>query len=123
MASPKKIKHELKKTVSLIQQKLPAKVLKELPPIPIPVERPRFEEETSSMKKGALKALSKQIRRKKARIKSLPSKRTTPGELLTRDAAPAYPKKEGKRWINETQKKIAANRKIATHRTLKRSGR
>lgn len=59
---------------------------------------------------------------KKLRGEKLPhsSKRTTPGELTTRDAAPQHPNVEGDRWQKTLVKQSQIKNKILTKQMAKK---
>ncbi len=67
--------------------------------------------------------MDKKLAIKRKKKGSHQSKRTTPGEVMGRDAAPRIVHLEGKRWINTTESQIQAKKKITQRRILKKKGR
>jgi hypothetical protein len=68
-----------------------------------------------------LKSLEKNMKAQKAKKKHQHRMRSTPGEVIGRDTAPASPHKEGKRWITNNRKKTKNNNKVFNKTSLKRS--
>ncbi|MBS0603620.1 MAG: hypothetical protein JSS60_01135 [Verrucomicrobia bacterium] len=70
-------------------------------------------------KEELLNAVKKSIMTKRTKTKKSSSKRTTPGKIPA-DTSPAYPHREGKRWIKTLTKQTLAQRAIEAHRGRKK---
>ncbi len=67
-----------------------------------------------------LKALKKAMEIKKKKAKSPHQKRTGPGSLEGTPSAPAYPHKEGKRWMQNTEKQTLSRAKTLIRKASKK---
>lgn len=88
--------------VTLRAQKKMNKEVRSATPTPAPAKKVALKAATPSKKTGAR------------------SKRTTPGELAGRDAAPKIVHTENVRWIKASESKIQANKKVMTRHNLKK---
>ena len=95
---------------------------------------PRKKEESDALTAKELKAkfprkapskqktnyiASKKASPAKKTTKKIPSKRTNPGKVAS-DSTPAFPHREGERWIKTIAGQQKANRKIQTRKALKK---
>ncbi len=88
--------------VTLRVQKKMNKEVRSAKPTPAPAPAPVKKAAAPSKKSGAR------------------SKRTTPGEIAGRDAAPKIVHTENVRWIKASESKIQATRKVTTRHNLKK---
>ncbi len=76
----------------------------------------KYPKKVAKKQQELLVAAEKRMEIKAKRPKHIPSKRTTPGEVMERDAAPANVHVEGKRWIKTLTKQNLAQRAIQSHK-------
>lgn len=75
----------------------------------------KFPKKVAKRKESLLKAVEKGLATKKLKNQKLMSKRTTTG-MVPADSSPAYPNREGSRWIKTLTKQNLAQRAILTHK-------
>jgi hypothetical protein len=78
-----------------------------------------YPKRAAKKKEELLAAMKASIKSKQIKTKKGHSKRTTPG-LVQPDSSPAYPHREGKRWIKNLNKQTAAQRVIDVHNSRKK---
>lgn len=85
----------------------------------------RYPKKTQKKEKASLKSLAKNLTAKEHKKKSHRSKRTGPGTRGTdeREGTPKFVHIEGKRWIQNTESKIQASKKVSRRQNLKKKGR
>ncbi len=79
----------------------------------------KYPKREAQKKEALLKAMQEGISAKKAKKHKATSKRTTPGTPPS-DSSPAYPHREGKRWMKTTLEQIASQRTVQDHRGRKK---
>ncbi len=79
----------------------------------------KYPKRAAEKKEALLKAMQKSLGARKAKSQKGTSKRTTPGTPPS-DSSPAYPHREGKRWMKTTIEQIAAQRTIQDHHGRKK---
>jgi hypothetical protein len=75
----------------------------------------KFPKKGAKKEASLLAAVEKSLANKKLKNQKLTSKRTTPGRVLIK-TAPAYPNKEGSRWIKTLTKQNSADRAVLAHK-------
>lgn len=75
----------------------------------------KFPKKPDKKKAALLQSIEKAIAAKLKKPTKGISKRTSPG-LPPRDSSPAYPHREGKRWIKNLTKQTSSERTIQSHR-------
>jgi hypothetical protein len=75
----------------------------------------KFPKKADKKKGQIIQAMERVIAIKKKKATKAVSKRTAPG-VAPSGSAPAYPNREGKRWIKNLTKQTTAERTIQAHR-------
>ena len=75
----------------------------------------KYPKTAAKKKVELLQAMERVISTKKKKATKAVSKRTSPGTPPS-DSSPAYPHREGKRWIKTLTKQTASERTIQAHR-------
>ncbi|MGH2612688.1 MAG: hypothetical protein ACRDFB_06510 [Rhabdochlamydiaceae bacterium] len=85
----------------------------------------RYPKKVQKKEKASLKSLNKNIAIQRNKKHALHSKRTSPGTPGTseREATPKNVHVEGRRWIQSTESKIQANKKVMRRQSLKKKSR
>jgi hypothetical protein len=79
----------------------------------------RYPKKTAKKQAGLLETSTSRVVVKKKKHQKKHSKRTTPGTVAS-DSSPAFPQKEGLRWIKTLTKQTLAQRAIQAHQGKKK---